>query len=459
MIYFLDSPLRNSVTKAIHHLATLLYQTDTYEHQIHRLQEKLLQRNRLYETQQDDVSFYQFCMHDKKVSKILAKSIKNGSYRYEPARPRVIKTKTKERTVYSFRPTDRIVQSALAGSITPYVQKIISDSVYSYIPGRSNFQAARKAAAYFKQHNSLYVLRSDIVSYTDNIPTTSESVLWQQYRQLIELIDPSHDLPDYLWQMIVLGIRPLIKADDGSLYQPCKGLPQGAPLTTVAANLYLQPVDNLLSAIPGGFYARFGDDLLFAHPDANTLLEAEDLLNKQLHQLKLHRNASKDEYAYLTNNGRKDHHYAQFTASHFIHFLGFRINQTGTIGIARHISHRLLRELKQRVRNTLRLVDKDQSQRGLMICNMLNHNFQHSSLLDEPRMKQLLDFCTDRQQLKALDYELALYLSQQLTGCHGVRAFRKISYKTIRDQWGLQSLTQLRNQTKESNHANTEPVA
>ncbi|MDF1655835.1 MAG: reverse transcriptase domain-containing protein [Coxiellaceae bacterium] len=444
------------MSNKLHRLAALLQQPETYFHQIHRLQQKLLMRNRLYETQQDDVSFYQFCMHDKKVAKILANSIKQQSYQYQPAVPRTIKTKTKERIVYSFRPTDRIVQSALSASITPYVQQIISPSVYSYIPGRSNYQAARQAAAYFKQHKSLYALRSDIVAYTDNIPTTTDSVLWAQYKQLIQLIDPNNTLSDYLWQLILLGVRPIIKSGDDNCYQLCKGLPQGAPLTTIAANLYLQPVDNLLSSIPGGFYARFGDDLLFAHPDHHTLLETEDLLNKQLAQLKLHRNSDKDQYSYLTDNGRKDQTDTQFSASHFMNFLGFRINKIGTIGIAKHISHRLLGELKQRVRNTIRLVGRQHDeQHGKTLCKMLNHNFQHTSFLDEPRMKQLLDCCTDRQQLKDMDYHLALYLSQQLTGCQGVRAFRQISYKTIRDDWGLQSLCQLRNHVSWSAHANT----
>ena len=70
-------------------------------------------------------------------------------------------------------------------------------------------------------------------------------------------------------------------------------------------------------------------------------------------------------------------------------------------------------------------------------------------------MKQLLDCCTDREQLKEMDYHLALYLAQQLTGCQGVRAFRQVSYKTIRQDWGLHSLCQLRNQVNWSEHANT----
>lgn len=441
------------MSNSLHPITARLHQPETYLIQIHRLQTKLLMTNRLYETSQEDVSFYQFCMNDHKLAKILASTIKREQYMFQPATPKLIETKTKQRIIYNFCPTDRIVQFALHHCLAPYVKQLISTSVYSYIPGRSNFQAARHMAAQLKQYRAMYALRSDIVAYTDNIPTHSDSEIWQHFKQLLNIIGPEQEVSSYLWQLLTDSIRPVIN-DQNRHYQLAKGLPQGAPLTTIAANLYLQPIDNLLSTIPHGVYARFGDDLLFMHPEKNVLLETEDLLNQQLDKLGLYRNSNKDKYCYLTSNGRQEHTPSQFAASHGIQFLGYHINHNGSLSIAKHINSRLLKAIRKRIRNTCQLTkNTDLNLRGPQICGMLNHNLTSHDTLSEPRLKHYLDYCTDRQQLKQLDYLIALYLSQQLTGIQGVRAFRYISYKTIREQWGLKSLCQLRNQVKDRQHA------
>lgn len=434
---------------AKHPLATTLHSPSTYLNEIEHLQQKLIVRNRLYDTTQDDVSFYQFCMNAQQLSDILASSIKAEDYHFEPAKPRIIQTRTKQRTVYKFAITDRLVQFALHHCLTPYVKELISESVYSYIPGRSNFQAARKVAQYVKQHNSVYALRSDIVAYTDNIPTDPSSALWQQLDHLLALMDPRHDVDDYIKQLITHSIRPNIEQSKGQTYQLMTGLPQGAPMTTIAANLYLQPIDNLLSSIPDACYARFGDDLLFIHTEKSVLLEAEDLLNKQLKKLKLYRNSNKDEYRYITSNGRRHIDMAPFCNSHFMPFLGFTVNHNGTLGIGQHITHRLIRSLKRRIRNTIKITQAyPLDQQGKLVCAMLNKNLLSLDPLNEPRLKMLLDYTTDRQLLKQLDYQIALYLAQQLSGLHSVKAFRKIPYKRIRHNWGLQSLCQIRNRFK-----------
>lgn len=436
-----------------HPLATTLHQANTYLREIEHLQQKLIVRNRLYDTLQDDVSFYQFCMNSKQLAEILANSIKSESYAFTPAKPRIIQTRTKQRTVYKFAITDRLVQFALHHCLTPYVKELISESVYSYIPGRSNFQAARKVAQYIKQHESVFALRSDIVAYTDNIPTDPSSQLWQQLDHLLCLMDPSHDIGNYIRSLVTNSIRPCIEQYKGHSYQMTTGLPQGAPMTTIAANLYLQPIDNLLSSIPNGCYARFGDDLLFLHTEKSVLLEAEDLLNKQLTKLKLYRNAKKDEYRYITSNGRRHVDMAPFRNSHFMPFLGFSVNHNGTLGIGQHITHRLLRSLKRRIRNTITLTSsRPSNEHGPLICAMLNKNLMSLDPLNEPRLKMLLDYTTDRQQLKQLDYQIALYLAQQLSGLRSVKAFRKISYRTIRNEWGLESLSQVRNRFKVQHH-------
>ncbi len=431
-----------------HPIVHSLHQASTYLAQIQRLKDKLIETNRLYDTTQNGVNYYQFCMHDNQLAKILANEIKNERYQYQPAKPRTITTKNKQRIIYHFCPTDRIVQSALHQTLSPYVVNLISPDVYSYIPGRSNHQAAQRVAHYLKQKNAVYAIRCDIVAYTDNIPTSNHSLIWKQFNQLIQLIAPNRSIPNYIQRLITDSIRPIIQKKPEQPYQMMTGLPQGAPMTTIAANLYLQPIDSLLNQIPEGCYARFGDDLLFLHTNKHVLLEVEDLLNKQLSALGLFRNQQKDGYHYLTSNGRHEPatEASTFRPCQSIDFLGFQVNTNGTIGLSRQTHHRLIRELRQRIKNTVQLTtsQKTRSQANY-VCSMLNRNFETFDFLTEPRLKQLLNCCTDRQQLKNLDYLIALSIAEQISGHSGPRAFRSLPYKTLRNDCGLRSLCKIRN--------------
>ena len=52
---------------------------------------------------------------------------------------------------------------------------------------------------------------------------------------------------------------------------------------------------------------------------------------------------------------------------------------------------------------------------------------------------------TDRRQLAQLDYLIAKIVLEAVTGKRGVRGFRKVPYRKIREDWGLVSLLHARN--------------
>ena len=55
---------------------------------------------------------------------------------------------------------------------------------------------------------------------------------------------------------------------------------------------------------------------------------------------------------------------------------------------------------------------------------------------------------TDREQLAQLDYRLARLVVRVVTGDPRVRAFRRVPYRTVREDWGLRSLLHVRNSWK-----------
>lgn len=66
-------------------------------------------------------------------------------------------------------------------------------------------------------------------------------------------------------------------------------------------------------------------------------------------------------------------------------------------------------------------------------------------MLHENQIKRILTLSNDRDCLKQLDFLIALKVAEICSGRKGVRAFRYISYKKIRSQWGLKSLCQVKN--------------
>ena len=78
----------------------------------------------------------------------------------------------------------------------------------------------------------------------------------------------------------------------------------GSPLQPSICNLYLEALDRTLEALPGGFYARFGDDMLFAHPSGASARAATEHVARLLGELRLELNATKAHDLYWNGAGR-----------------------------------------------------------------------------------------------------------------------------------------------------------
>jgi hypothetical protein len=108
---------------------------------------------------------------------------------------------------------------------------------------------------------------------------------------------------------------------------------------------------------------------------------------------------------------------------------------------------RLLRDTEARaIRTAASLPKDDRDERGRVVCAALNraldprpHPFQQASA------SVLRRAVTDRRQLRELDLLLARTAVGAVTGYAGARAFRSVSYRTVRTDWGLRSLLHERN--------------
>jgi RNA-directed DNA polymerase len=143
---------------------------------------------------------------------------------------------------------DRIVQTALRNVLEPVFERIFAEHSYGFRSGRGCKDALRRVDTLLKAGKT-WVVDADIMSYFDNIP---HDKLMEDIREqvadgrILELIE------GYLKQGVMDGLH---------LWEPEKGTPQGAVVSPLLANIYLNRIDHEMSKI-GNEMVRYADDFV-----------------------------------------------------------------------------------------------------------------------------------------------------------------------------------------------------
>ena len=426
-----------------------------YEWELEQLHRKHLFTATVYELRQDDVTLARMIQRRSQVAKLLARAVAGGEYQFEPGQVREIEVDGKVRAVVAYRLTDLIVTSVVSTLIEQAMTPMLSDRLYSYRPGVSWLTPSANLAAYIRAHRrarpdprsrGLYVLRRDIDSYTDSIPVAPDSPVWQLVRDALAAAGtPSTTEED--WRCVVQTIRPELRELGGGYAHRIRGVPTGQPISCILFNLYLNALDHELAAVADGFYARYSDDILFAHPDAETAKEAAATIEAHAGALRLRTKDEKAADLYLTPAGRPSPEWPETRGTSAIPFVGTAVSATGTVALNRKKLRRVLRELERRAfRSAAAVRGADQATTGRAVCSVLNQALAPApSAFQQASTSLLRGAVTDRSQLAQVDYWLARTVVRAVTGDGGVRAFRRVPYRRVREEWGLVSLEHARN--------------
>jgi hypothetical protein len=379
----------------------------------------------------------------------LAKRVASGDYTFAPVVERTAFLGGKVRRVYRAPLADTIVLFVLARALQALTAGAVSERVYSYQKGRSSRQAVRDVARFVRAHaageprvafRGLHVLRRDVAGYGDRIPVHDESPLWPQLTEALERAGCPRNQPFH--GLIRHALRPRIAQTDGSVGRPSVGVPMGSPLQPSICNLYLGSLDRRLATVAGGFYARFGDDMFFAHPSATTAQAASEDLERDLAELGLTLNAEKSRTLYWNGAGRLPSEAATPTelGTTHVEYLGSRLAFDGSITLSRHKLRRIQTELRARIVASERLLrDVPLSDRVRALNAAIRLALDPKSVLAVPLAAELLADCDDRRELAAFDRWLVRELAQALTGAPGMRGLRSAPPRFLR-QNGLISL-------------------
>jgi RNA-directed DNA polymerase len=198
----------------------------------------------------DHVTISMFESHLDEELRRLSDQLRNGTYRPQMIRRHYIpKPGTQEKRPLGI-PTvrDRVVQTALRMAIEPIFEHEFAEHSYGFRPKRGCKDALRRVDELLKS-GFTYIVDADLKSYFDTIPHDHLMALVGQRvsdGRMLTLIEM------FLKQGVL---------DDMREWTPETGSPQGAVISPLLSNIYLDPLDHQM-AKAGFEMVRYADDFV-----------------------------------------------------------------------------------------------------------------------------------------------------------------------------------------------------
>lgn len=198
----------------------------------------------------DHVTIAQFTADLAQNLEILSRSLKDGSYRPQAIRrvwiPKPGSSEKRPLGIPTVR--DRVVQGALRNVLEPIFERDFAAHSYGFRPGRSTKDALRRVSELL-EGGSTYVVDADLRSYYDTIPRQAlmarieAKVSDGRVLDLVRL---------FLDQEVMAGLEH---------WTPEEGTPQGAVISPLLSNIYLDPLDHQMAG-QGYEMVRYADDFV-----------------------------------------------------------------------------------------------------------------------------------------------------------------------------------------------------
>jgi RNA-directed DNA polymerase len=171
---------------------------------------------------------------------------------------------------------DRVVQTALKLVLEPIFEAGFAAQSYGFRPGRGCKDALRRVETLLHS-GAVFVVDADIQHYFDAIP-----------RQQL-LTEVTHKVADGRVLDLVRAYLSQGVMDGMDVWEPEAGMPQGAVVSPLLANIYLDPLDHLMVA-HGWEMVRYADDFVILcqsqHEAESALRALQDWIEG--HGLQLH---------------------------------------------------------------------------------------------------------------------------------------------------------------------------
>jgi RNA-directed DNA polymerase len=180
----------------------------------------------------------------------LSEQLREGSYRPQAVRrvwiPKPGSTEKRPLGVPTVR--DRVVQAALRLVLEPIFERDFAEQSYGFRPNRGCKDALRRVDGLLKQGYT-WIVDADLKSYFDTIP---HEPMRERLREKVSDGAVLDLVEAFLNQQVLDGMES---------WTPEGGTPQGAVLSPLLSNLYLDPLDHQM-AEAGIEMVRYADDFV-----------------------------------------------------------------------------------------------------------------------------------------------------------------------------------------------------
>jgi len=229
----------------------------------------------------DGISIALFGSHLDYNLTALQRCLQNGDYSPLPLlKFYVAKENGGKRPICIPAVVDRVAQRAFLRVIDPMIDPRLSNCSFAYRKCRS-VKAAIQRILFYREQGYPYVVHTDIDAYFEHI---DHDFLLEKLSSLIDCNEAIELVKRWLKVDLYEGGR-LVK-------NPHKGLPQGAVISPLLANVYLDEFDKAFEQTDFKL-VRFGDDFLILCKDKASTKLAFDMALEMIKRLRLKLSCSK----------------------------------------------------------------------------------------------------------------------------------------------------------------------
>lgn len=200
---------------------------------------------------------------------VLADELRKGTYVPVPYRGTSIPKFNSEKEWRQLgMPTirDKVVQCAFRKLVEPIFEKVFYDCSYAYRPQKGPQKGPQKAIRrvehILKHRSCLWGCPADIDNFFDSLD-------WEILRNQFLKYCPD----EKLWLLVHLWLSAGVIHRKGNWSDPTEGIPQGAVMSPLLANIYLHTLDDF-SVMNGYDYVRYSDNLILLSSSEEMLLIA-----------------------------------------------------------------------------------------------------------------------------------------------------------------------------------------
>jgi RNA-directed DNA polymerase len=267
----------------------------------------------------DRITVEDFERRIKELAPIIVKKLKEGKYRFKPARRVYIKKENSNKLRPLGIPVvmDRIVSQSMNTVLQEVFDHTFTETNYGFRPGKSQAMAVKELQSYV-QEGYKWCASIDLKSFFDEIP----------HNLILKLLRRGISDEGFI-TLIARALKSGVVID-GKFEKTTKGCPQGSPVSPILSNIVLNELDQELERRRLKF-VRWADDFVIvckSERAAKRILES--ITNYLELELKLPVNKEKSVAVKV----------------HEITFLGFQISSTKRI----KISGKAIKKFNDRVR-------------------------------------------------------------------------------------------------------------